>query len=93
VDPVLGGEVVEGEEHVGVIGDLGDRLGPLRSIVPLEGFDGGEGVVAVLGVSDLCDRPAGSRLRRLRQRVEHVLRLPAFGVGLPGSGVRVHLRR
>src|SRR5450759_2319249 len=32
VDPVLGGEVVEREQHVEVLGDLGDRPGPLGSV-------------------------------------------------------------
>jgi putative transposase len=33
---VLGGVVVELQEHVEVAGDLGDRLGPLRAEVSLE---------------------------------------------------------
>ena len=36
VDPVLGRVVVERQQHVDVLGDLGDRLGPLGAIVGLE---------------------------------------------------------
>ena len=33
MDPVLGGEAEEREQHFGVIDDLGDGLGPLRALV------------------------------------------------------------
>jgi len=36
LDPVLGGVVVEREQDVVVLGDLGDRLGPLRAVEVLE---------------------------------------------------------
>ena len=44
VDPVLGRVVVERQEHVEVVGDLRDRLGPLRAVV------GGERLGSFLGV-------------------------------------------
>ena len=40
VNPVLGGVVVERQQDVDVLGDLGDRLGPLGAIVGGERFDG-----------------------------------------------------
>jgi hypothetical protein len=58
---MLGGVVVERQQHVYVLGDLRDRLGPLGAVArtPL-------GLVAVLGVVDLGER--GFRtVRRLRQ--------------------------
>ena len=36
VDPVLGGVVVERQQHVEVVGDLRDGLGPLGAVVGLE---------------------------------------------------------
>jgi len=56
VYPVLGGVVVERQQHVYVLGDLGDRLGPLGAVVGLERLDRLQGVVAVLGVVDLGER-------------------------------------
>ena len=50
VDPVLGGVVVEREQHVEVVGDLRDGLGPLGAVVGGERLGGGLGVVLVLGV-------------------------------------------
>jgi hypothetical protein len=88
MDPVLGREVEEREHLLGVVDDLGDGLGPLRLVVPLEGRDGRQGVVAVLGVTDLRDGAAGGRLRGLRQGVENVggLMEPApLGPGLKTS--------
>ncbi len=44
---MLGREVVEREEFLGVAGDLGHRLGPLHAVVAGERLDGALGVVAV----------------------------------------------
>jgi hypothetical protein len=44
---VLGRVVEEAEEFLGVVGDLGHRLGPLDAVVGREGLDGALGVVAV----------------------------------------------
>ncbi|MYW47288.1 hypothetical protein [Streptomyces sp. SID161] len=49
MDPVLGGEVVESQQFVDVVGDLLDGLGELRTVCLLERGDGLERVVAVLG--------------------------------------------
>jgi hypothetical protein len=70
--PVLGREVVEGQQLLGVVDDLRDRLGILRGEQLGELLDGDLGVLAVLGVADLRQRPAGGRLRRLRQAVDHI---------------------
>ena len=39
VDPVFGRVIVERQQHVDVLGDLRDRLGPLGAVVGLERFD------------------------------------------------------
>ena len=58
MNPVLGREVVEGEQLLGVGGDLGGRLRPLDPVVGLERLDSSEGVLAIGGVSDLRYRLA-----------------------------------
>jgi len=70
---VLGREVVEGEQHVEVLGDLRARLGPLRAVGSGERPRGGLGVLAVLGVVDLGEGGLGV----LVQRGEHVADLVA----------------
>ena len=67
VDPILGGVVVERQQHVDELGDLHDRLGPLGAVVGIECFDRGQGVVAVLGVVDLGQRSFRTWVRRRRQ--------------------------
>ena len=74
VDPVLRGVVVERQQHVDELGDLGDCLGPLGAVVGLEGFDRLQGVVAVLGVIDFGERGFGTWVRRLRQGGKNVIR-------------------
>jgi hypothetical protein len=54
MDPVLGGVVVERQELVEVVGDLGDGLGELRSVGQFERGDRASGVFTILGVPDLC---------------------------------------
>ena len=53
MDPVFGGEVVERQQLVQVIGDLRDGLAELGAVGELERRDRAAGVLAVLGVSDL----------------------------------------
>jgi hypothetical protein len=53
VHPVLGREVVEGEQLVEVVDELGDSFGELGAVGELERGDRAAGVVAVLGVPDL----------------------------------------
>ena len=57
-----------------MLGDLGDRLGPLGAVVGLERFDRLQGVVLVLGVVDLRERGFRAWVRRLRQGGKHVIR-------------------
>jgi hypothetical protein len=64
---MLAGVVVERQQHVDVLGDLRDRLGPLGAVVGLERLDRLQGVVAVLGVVDLGERGFRTWVRRLRQ--------------------------
>jgi hypothetical protein len=64
---VLGRVVIERKEHVDVLGDLGNRLGPFGAVVGGECFDRLEGVVAVLGVVDLRECGFRAWVRRLRQ--------------------------
>jgi hypothetical protein len=70
--PVLGGEVVEGQQLVEVVGDLRGGFGELRPVGGLERCRGVEGVGPVLGVPDLGQRLLRPRMRRFRQRPEHV---------------------
>ena len=53
---MLGGVVVERQQHIDVLGDLRDCLGPLGAVVGIECLDRGHGMVAVLGVVDLGER-------------------------------------
>ena len=69
---MLGGEVVEGQQRLGVVDDLRHRLGVFRGEQLAELADGDLGVATVLGVADLGDGPAVGRLRRLGQAVEQV---------------------
>jgi hypothetical protein len=48
--PMLGRILVELQQHVGVVGDLCDRLGVLRAVVDGERLDRHLGLVDVLGV-------------------------------------------
>ncbi len=56
MDPVLGRVFVELQEHIGVIDDLGDRLGVLGAVVDLECLDGDLSLGDVLDVVDILDR-------------------------------------
>ena len=72
VDPVLGGVVVEREEHVDVVGDLRRCFGPLGPVCGLERLHSRQGVVFVFGLADLGQRGLRSRLRRFGQAIESV---------------------
>ena len=72
VHPVLGRHVVEGEQGIGPVGDLGDCFHPLGTELVGEGLDRRLGVRLVLGVADLGQLPAGGRLDRARPRVQYV---------------------
>jgi hypothetical protein len=72
VDPVLGGEVIERQQHLDIVGDLRDGLGKLRPVGGLEGLHGVECVPLVFGAPDLGQRLLRPRVRRFRERPEHV---------------------
>lgn len=72
MDPALGGKVVERQQLLDVVGDLLHRLGPFRAVDVHEDGDRLEQVLAVLGVVDVLQSPAGSGLRRLRQGVDDI---------------------
>src|SRR5215203_6919590 len=63
----LGSVVIEGYEHVKVVGDLCDRFGPLDAELGCERLRRGEGVDLVLGVVDLCQRLLRGGMGRLGQ--------------------------
>ena len=69
---MLGGVVVEREQLLEVVDNLGDSLGELRPVGVLEGRGRGAGVVLVLGVPDLGEGLLGPGVGRLRQRREDV---------------------
>jgi hypothetical protein len=56
---MLGRVLVELQQHVGVVDDLGHRLGVLGAVVDLEGLDRDLSLVDILGV---IDRPCMSFL-------------------------------
>jgi hypothetical protein len=58
---VLGGVVEARQQHVQVVGDLRDRLGPLRTVEVRERLGCGEGVAGILGVVDLGDGTGSTR--------------------------------
>ena len=62
-EAVLRRVAVELQQHVGVVDDLGDRLGVLGAVVDLEDLDRKLGVVDVLGVVDLLERRQRARMR------------------------------
>src|ERR671911_1090942 len=70
--PVLGGVVVEGEQSVPLINDLGHRLGPLLPKLIGEGLDGRLSVLFVLGTADLMNRCLSPRVDALGHGVEDV---------------------
>src|ERR1700704_3110553 len=70
--PVLGGKVVEGEQHVAILGQTFDRLVVLRTVDFRESIEGDRGVVPGLGHPDVLERPLGFALQTLRQFVEDV---------------------
>jgi hypothetical protein len=72
MNPVLGREVVERQQLLDVVADLGDRLRKLRAIGRLERLDRVAGVGLVLGVPDLRERRLRPRVRRLRQRSKNI---------------------
>ena len=60
---MLGRVVIEGEQHVEVLGDFGDRLGPLGAVEVRECLSRLTCVFLVLGVVDLSQRRLRARVR------------------------------
>jgi hypothetical protein len=56
VHPMIGREVVEGQQLISVVGDLGGRLGESGAVGVLERLDRIQGVAFVFGVPDLGER-------------------------------------
>jgi hypothetical protein len=63
MDPVLGGVLVELQDDVGVVDDLGDRFGVFGAVVDLERLDRQLGFVDILGVVDLFHRCQCARVQ------------------------------
>ncbi len=91
--PVFGGEVVEREQLVEVVGDLRDGLDELGAVGQLERRHGTAGVVAVLSVPDLGQGLLRARGGGLRQRRQHVTDLVEPAALLPGGGEHLPQRR
>ena len=66
VHPMLGRVVVELQQDIGVIDDLGDCLGVLGAVVDLECLDRNLGLGDVLSVVDLPECCQRTRVRRFR---------------------------
>src|SRR5512135_115024 len=69
---MLGRILVELQQHVGVVDDLGDRLRIFGAVVYFEGLDRELGLVDVLGVVDLPYRRQRTWMCRLRQRGKNI---------------------
>src|SRR6266536_3405072 len=93
MDPVLGGEVVEREQLVEIVGDLGDGLAELVAVGQLERGHGAAGVLAVLGVPDFGEGLLRPGVGGLGQRGEHVADLVEPAALLPGGGEHLPQRR
>ena len=70
--PVLGREVVEGEQRVAILDQALDRLVVFDAPGFDEGIERGERILLGLGHPDLLQRPLGFRLLALRQLVQDV---------------------
>ena len=75
VDPVFEREVVERQQLVEVVGDLGGRLRPFAAQLVTEGLSSDPCVLFVLGVTDLRQELLRERLDRGRQHPKDVPRL------------------
>jgi hypothetical protein len=73
--PMLGGEVVKGEQRIAIFGQTFDRLGVFRSVGFCERLEGGDGLLLRFGHPDLLQRALGLAVQALRQLVEDIRRL------------------
>jgi hypothetical protein len=87
--PVLGRVVVEGEQHIEVVGDLRGRLGPLHTIVGGERLRSCDRQGLVLGLIDFGESLLRVWVCRLRQRGKNIRDLvkPATRLGSVGKHV------
>src|SRR5438034_9459491 len=60
--PVLGGKIVEGEQHVAILGQTFDRLVVLRAVVFRESIEGGLDGLPGLGHHNVLERSLGFAL-------------------------------
>ena len=70
--PVLGGEVVESQQCVAILGQTLDRLVVFDAPAFDEGVEGHERILLGLGHPDLLESPLGFRLLALRQLIEDI---------------------
>ena len=70
--PVLGREVVEGEQRIAILDQALDRLVLFDAYGFDEGIERGECILLGLGHPDLLQRPPGFRLLALRQLVQDI---------------------
>ena len=56
---MLGGEVIEGEQRIAILGQAFDRLVVFRSVAFREGVEGGDGLLLRFGHPDLLQRALG----------------------------------
>jgi hypothetical protein len=72
VHPVLGRAIIERQQLVLILGDLGGGLRELRPVSGGERLHRSPGVILVLGIPDLRQRLLRARVRGPRQRAENV---------------------
>ena len=72
---MLAGVVIERQERLSVVGDLGGCFGELGGVDGLEGLYRGEGMRLVLSAPDLCQGLLRARVRGLGQRGQDIRRL------------------
>lgn len=86
VNPVLGGEVVEGQEHLPILRQALDCLGVFRLVGLHEQVERLVGVLLRVGHPDGVQLRLGFRLKPLGQLVQHVGRLMDAAALLPRVG-------
>ena len=78
MDPVSAGEVVERQQHIPILDQLGDGFGVLVAVDTDKVVDPGLGVGTGFGLVDLVDRSLGSAMKPLGESVENVRGLVDF---------------
>ena len=75
VVPVLGREIVEGKQGLGVLGQAGHRAGIFDTVFFLEGLDGGQRGGSGFSAMDIPQIGTHARLHGFRKVVDHVRNL------------------